>query len=602
MRTHGMGETLRSAFIDNVATIRGGAIADEVSGIVRFSTIAGNSSPLGAGVHANSMMTLLDSNTIARNIGEGVHNVTGVFFENNIVAENTGGNCAGAAPAFGGFNLEDTDTCAFVSGVDSPNFPNTAPLLGPLQVNGGPTPSIGLLPGSPAIDVVSSEIRINCEMMLDQRGHSRGRPRTQNAAEEDVFHCDIGAFEATAPFVVDSLLDVVDADPNDDVCETAAGTCTLRAAIQQANEFPGRFEVDLGPGTHTLSIGGTGEDAAVTGDLDIFHRMTLRGAGTDTTTIDGGGLDRVLQFGCSTCIVAFTPGPSRIEDLTIRGGNLPTADGGGFFAFDDVRLERVRLSQNQGYRGSAASGSFALGGARLEMLDSTVDNNTGRQALYFSEAMIERSSLIDNISMNTNGGAGEFISLHLLNSTVSGNTANSTGAFFAGQALIDSSAIYDNESSFAPGGPFILSLSVMRNSIIANNRVGGVTSNCSMNSDASISLGFNITDGPGTDCQLDDPTDQLNTDPLLGALANNGGPTDTHLPLAGSPAIDMGDPVYCPALDQRGVARPQDGDENGSPLCDIGPVELPEPSTALGLVAGSLLLTRLARRRITRGR
>jgi hypothetical protein len=62
-------------------------------------------------------------------------------------------------------------------------------------------------------------------------------------------------------------------------------------------------------------------------------------------------------------------------------------------------------------------------------------------------------------------------------------------------------------------------------------------------------------------------------DPRLGPLANNGGPTQTHALLAGSPAIDHGDNTNAPATDQRGVARPRDGDHNGSRAVDIGAFE-----------------------------
>lgn len=61
--------------------------------------------------------------------------------------------------------------------------------------------------------------------------------------------------------------------------------------------------------------------------------------------------------------------------------------------------------------------------------------------------------------------------------------------------------------------------------------------------------------------------------PMLGPLADNGGPTWTHALLPGSPAIDAGDPALCEATDQRGVARPKNGDGDGNPVCDIGAFE-----------------------------
>ena len=86
------------------------------------------------------------------------------------------------------------------------------------------------------------------------------------------------------------------------------------------------------------------------------------------------------------------------------------------------------------------------------------------------------------------------------------------------------------------------------------------------------SSGHNL-DSDGS-CGLSGPGDLPNTDALLGLLADNGGPTQTHALLAGSPAIDAGDNAACPATDQRGVARPQDGDGDGAAVCDIGAYEL----------------------------
>ena len=76
-------------------------------------------------------------------------------------------------------------------------------------------------------------------------------------------------------------------------------------------------------------------------------------------------------------------------------------------------------------------------------------------------------------------------------------------------------------------------------------------------------------------------------DPKLGPLTNNGGPTETRALLHGSPAIDAGNPATpgsggnaCEATDQRGVARPQDGDAGGVATCDIGAFERSRPRVA----------------------
>src|SRR5439155_8572297 len=89
------------------------------------------------------------------------------------------------------------------------------------------------------------------------------------------------------------------------------------------------------------------------------------------------------------------------------------------------------------------------------------------------------------------------------------------------------------------------------------NCVGSVTS-----------LGHNL-DSDGS-CALAAEGDLSSVDPKLGALADNGGPTQTQALLAGSPAIDAGTNSGCPSTDQRGQPRPKDGNGDGNVVCDMG--------------------------------
>src|SRR5438128_549402 len=73
-----------------------------------------------------------------------------------------------------------------------------------------------------------------------------------------------------ALFIVNSTTDAVDVQPGNGSCATSTGKCTLRAAIQEANALPGADTIIVPAGTYALTIAGSGENSAATGDLDIF--------------------------------------------------------------------------------------------------------------------------------------------------------------------------------------------------------------------------------------------------------------------------------------------------------------------------------------------
>jgi hypothetical protein len=99
----------------------------------------------------------------------------------------------------------------------------------------------------------------------------------------------------------------------------------------------------------------------------------------------------------------------------------------------------------------------------------------------------------------------------------------------------------------------------------------------SCDGDVETSGGGNL-ESPGSTCALLGANDVSGVPALIGPLEDNGGPTLTHALLAASPAIDLALPGPCPAVDQRGVARPFDGDGDGRPDCDAGAFERTQPS------------------------
>jgi hypothetical protein len=126
----------------------------------------------------------------------------------------------------------------------------------------------------------------------------------------------------------------------------------------------------------------------------------------------------------------------------------------------------------------------------------------------------------------------------------------------------------DNSATFLAGGVFNLGTLVIGNAVL---NTGSSGENIYSNSGTVTSLGYNISSDNGNGF-LNGPGDQLNTDPLLGPLQNNGGSTLTQALLPGSPAIDMGDPNFTPPplFDQRGTGF----DRVVSARVDVGSFEV----------------------------
>src|SRR5205807_2570850 len=146
------------------------------------------------------------------------------------------------------------------------------------------------------------------------------------------------------------------------------------------------------------------------------------------------------------------------------------------------------------------------------------------------------------------GGGGGILapSVFVINSTVSGNTAAAAGGGINANTLtLTNSTVSGNTASAGVGGGISATTATLNGSTVSDghNLIGVVNGG----------TGF----GAAGD-QLGSVGDPL--DPRLAPLAFNGGRTQTHALLAGSPAIDKGDNAGAPATDQRGVARPRDGD------------------------------------------
>ena len=416
-------------------------------------------------------------------------------------------------------------------------------------------------------------------------------------------------------FLVDSTADAVDAAPGDGVCSSGGGfgQCKLRAAIQEANAEPGPDTIVLQGGTITLTIAGAGEDAAATGDLDVTDPLTiLGGSSLSATTIDANNLDRAFHVRNNATLaldrVIVQHGNSTGQDYgggllndggavtisnSVFANNTTASYGGGIYSWGPLTLVNSTVSGNSAP--TWGGGGIMQYFFSMNLTNTTVSSNSGEgiQALASTVTLI--NSTVDGNTTGGNGG-GMFLhygtTLYLTNSTVSGNSASLDGGGIhcddASSIVLSNSTVADNTA--ANGGGISLangSTATLRNSIVAGN-----TATTSADCIGELtSQGYNLIENT-TGCAIAGVTtgNVTGAPANLAVLANNGGPTQTHALLAGSPAIDAGNPaapgsggIACEAADQRGAIRP--------PLsqgrCDIGAYE---GSIAVGNTCGNGLV------------
>jgi CSLREA domain-containing protein len=377
---------------------------------------------------------------------------------------------------------------------------------------------------------------------------------------------------------------------------TIVGPCSLRDAVAAANAAPDST-ISLPPGHYTLNTGNT-----PLGQLDITAATTILGAGARTTIVDGNGMSRVFDF---------EPGMSgaddilKLQQLTVTGGSAPATatgitspgDGGGIFSLGGLDLEQVAVTGNTAaesgggivdgvFDGNIAPGPAVLNGVTISSNKVTGGAGTGQGggALFATTVTMTNSTVTDNTVQNAglNLGGGlvtapqtplsgtQSVTATLVNDTIVGNTA----------AEPVSSPVGDmggGVSGYEVLAPALLFNAVLdaTNTVIAGNTADGAEQDCALLDTTDETSSHNI-EGDAT-CGFTDTGSKQTTAVDLGALKDNGGPTDTLVPtLATAPEVNAGAATGCPATDQRGVTRPQ-----GS-ACDIGSVELAPPTATTG--------------------
>jgi hypothetical protein len=260
------------------------------------------------------------------------------------------------------------------------------------------------------------------------------------------------------------------------------------------------------------------------------------------------------------------PGRSvTIQGLTISNGLAPGFGCGGGILDEGSSLSLINCTVSGNSTDGTGGGMCADANATLTIDSSTL---SGNYAGDYGGGIANGGTLTINNS-TLSGNRGEFAagailngfngdaSLTVSNSTLSGNTTqlHGGGIFNGGQSTISNSTLSGNSGMTA--GAIVNRLGTLDIESTILNR-GEVGPNISNDSGAVTSHGYNLSsdDGGGV---LNGPGDQINTNPVLGPLQNNGGPTFTDELLPGSPAIDTGDPNFTPPpfFDQRGQGFPR---------------------------------------------
>ncbi|MGH7178120.1 MAG: choice-of-anchor Q domain-containing protein, partial [Tepidisphaeraceae bacterium] len=618
-------------FANNFARFGGGVLNDLNSTLsINNCTFSGNTATTdGGGLDnfRNSGVTITSS-TFAGNSAEGnggaIRNGSGcwVYGYNSTIADNDAATGGGVSNEDGGsingtnciVALNSAYTDPDVSGSFNDwgyNFIGGDPMLGPLADNGGPTETMALLSGSLCINTGDP----NFTGDLDQRGP--GYPRMGG------WVVDIGAFEYQG--FSESLIVTTEGDEDNGTSDAAYGSGTsLREAMRYAgvHDGPDTVTFALGAGAHTINL--SGPFASVNTDIDI------QGPGVNLLTVrrDTGGDYGIFTFDYGTSSVSgmtisnsagyygalynyaatlsvsncrFTEnsgyyagaiyneyygtlsvtnslfdgntavyqgagihnnsnGTLTVTDCIFSGNNA--AEGGGIYNYQGT-LDVSRCTFDD--KGVASQGGAIYSAYGItNVIDSTISNCTaasqgGGIYAYSGTLSISGTTLNDNIAASQGGAIYVYYAtVTVTNSTISGNTGFSHfggggGGIFNqyGYLTVNNSTIAGN-SAYKGGGVYnnFGSLSVNNSIVSLNTSPGGSPQVFGSFSDN----GFNFIGG----------------DPLLGPLANNGGPTKTMKLLTGSPCINTGDPAFSGLqYDQRGAPYLR----KGGPVIDIGAYE-----------------------------
>lgn len=327
---------------------------------------------------------------------------------------------------------------------------------------------------------------------------------------------------------------------------TAGPECSLRDALSAAHGDSAAGGCAAGAGADTITF-------AVSGTVALMRTLIIPSG--SVVTVDGSGQSVTISGRQSESLGEALIQVQPSGTLHLRRVTVTEAHGarGGVFNLGTLTVSDCMFSGNNADLGGAITNDGLLTVANSTFVGNSAMNGGAILNVNHGVATVSNSTITGNMATRSGGGIDNSARLVVRNSTVYGNTG--IGITYTGKEQ------------------------VLGNTIVANN----TPVDCQSFADSSFHLiGHNvIADGS---CAFQGAQ---TGDPMLGPLADNGGPTLTHALLAGSPAIDAGDNATCASLptDQRGSPRSVDGNLDGSAVCDLGAYEYSQLFAFSGFLA-----------------
>lgn len=536
-------------FSHNTATYNGGAINTYGTATFTGGSITANTVEGGPGDYAyaggiyNSYVLTMTGTTIANNVARG-HNVAGGGLYTSDTAQLT--------------DVDVTGNAAFTTDVGYEIYGGGVYGYGSLQISGGSVTNNtatldasadptgfwaafyggGLyLEGSYSTSIDGLSVTGN-SIAAGDYGSAHGGGAYVNAASV-IKSADVSGNTISGQYAYGGGLFVISGTANLD-------TVTIDGNSATASTFADGAGMDAEYYTQLRNVTFDANAATVTGAsggieggaLFLYDRATLDRVQITGTTVDATVTDGMIWGGGMFAHDALAMTNSNVLDTTASAGRW-LYGAGAYLAGTSTPTDTIASTAIAGNTGnvSAASG-YALGGG------------VGMEEGALTSVNLTNVTLASN-SLTAGGGGQAYIGGIFI-----GNDTRMTNATLAG-----------NHADTSAGGLGVGYYTVtLKNTIVSGNTSTGTT-NCEIaGGGAIVSTGYNLEDQ--NTCGLANKGDQVDTDPLLGPLQDNGGNTMTMLPADNSPAVNAATMNGAPKTDQRGVPRPQ------GPGPDVGAVEV----------------------------